>query len=44
MREHRRAGRTPRRGAGITAERLDGTAVARRVRAANRQDCGNKSY
>jgi hypothetical protein len=32
-----------RRGAGITAEKLDGTAVARRVRAANHQDCANIS-
>jgi len=41
MRERRCAGRTLRRGVGITAERLDGTAVARRMRAANHQDCAN---
>ena len=41
MRERRRVGRTSRRGAGITAERLGGTAAALRAPAANRRDCDN---
>src|SRR5512143_54578 len=43
MRERRRVGRTSRRGAGITAERLGGTAATLRTPAADRRDCDNSS-